>query len=958
MKARIGGTVTRAAAVGLLAVVGCGEGGTEPADPSVIATIAVSPATATLVSIGDTVRFEAVARNSVGGELSASFTWSSDATHVLEVDASGLATAVANGSATIRASADDIDGDATGTVAQEIATLEPSGGDLQAGPAGFPLDSLIELTARDANGHPAVGAQVSFAVTGGGGVDPEVATSDEEGLVATSWTLGTGAGVQELEAGVPGGSGLTVVLSANALANLPATAALFDGDGQHELAERSLPRPIRVAVMDEFGNAAADVPVAFTVTGAGTVEPGEAFTDLDGVATAVWTLGPGLGEQTAQARVLVQDSLVSDSLDLSGSPVAFTAAAVEFGVSGVNPATATAGMTMTITGSGFAPEPAGNQVRVGGLLATVIEGTQTSLKIEVPSFGCAPAIDRGVVVSRGDLSGGVPAVVQPVDPLELAVGAYAILDDPAAYCLQFPGSESGSDEYLVGLTGTRPLNGYSAFVITGEDGGEAAMAGAAFSAARVIAPMAAATTLERAAGASPEGALREWERAFLATRPGLARTRGAGDLATEGLQSSLQVSADPVPGESMSFRLPDITGDPCNAYTTVDGTVAAVGAGVVVVADADVPPLVLQGISTLLTSFQGLFSGTILERAITYFGATSDLDGNGRLIVVFTRAVGPLGVPAFSTAVDLADRSVCPSSDEGEIVYVALPAALTLAEVTAAIQGAGPNVAHELTHVIQSSRRMGEGLPSLPGWLAEGAAELAVEVVGRAIRGDEGGMDYGASVLAADVDATRWYRPRFDRLSHLFGWDGTTGRFDGAPERCSLYGFAGLNVPCADDYASGAAWAFIRYLSDRIGDDYVGGETAMHRALVMLRDAEDVADVLETLTGTTIQTLMVEWAMTLYTDGRLAGEAAGDLQLGSWDLADIYDTGSAERRLTPDAFDFSAFQRDGSIIGGGTAYLSISADAGHGPLTVRARDSADKPLGRELGTRLWVVRLR
>ena len=73
----------------LLLPLGCGDS-TGPA----FATIDVSPTTATLTAIGETVRFTAVSRDSEGNVTGAGIAWSSSHPQVASVDEfSGLATA-------------------------------------------------------------------------------------------------------------------------------------------------------------------------------------------------------------------------------------------------------------------------------------------------------------------------------------------------------------------------------------------------------------------------------------------------------------------------------------------------------------------------------------------------------------------------------------------------------------------------------------------------------------------------------------------------------------------------------------------------------------------------------------------------------------------------------------------------------------------------------------------------
>ncbi len=87
----------------------------------------VSPAAATLAALGDTTRFVVVAKDSKGNTTwgQTLFAWSSSDPQVATVDSvTGLATAVANGTASIIASTEGIQGAASLTVAQAVSRIE------------------------------------------------------------------------------------------------------------------------------------------------------------------------------------------------------------------------------------------------------------------------------------------------------------------------------------------------------------------------------------------------------------------------------------------------------------------------------------------------------------------------------------------------------------------------------------------------------------------------------------------------------------------------------------------------------------------------------------------------------------------------------------------------------------------------------------------------------------------
>ena len=91
----------------LMLATGC------PQSAGVIATVTVSPSTAT-VAVGGTRAFTAVAKDAAGNAVTATFSWTSSNTAVATVDAStGAAKGVTPGSASITATASGVNGSAT-----------------------------------------------------------------------------------------------------------------------------------------------------------------------------------------------------------------------------------------------------------------------------------------------------------------------------------------------------------------------------------------------------------------------------------------------------------------------------------------------------------------------------------------------------------------------------------------------------------------------------------------------------------------------------------------------------------------------------------------------------------------------------------------------------------------------------------------------------------------------------
>ncbi|HSG47219.1 MAG TPA: hypothetical protein VLA43_05300, partial [Longimicrobiales bacterium] len=581
-----------------------------------------------------------------------------------------------------------------------------------------------------------------------------------------------------------GASSDSLLLSATALAMEPAAMAPYAGDAQTEIPGQPVPAPIQVRVVDDLGNGVPDILVTFEVAGGAgdaMLDSLEVTTDLDGVAGVRLTLGNSLGDYTVTAAAAVADSLDPEPQPLAGSPVVFGAQAVAFQFT--PPDSVVVRDTVTLSGVGFHPDPASNTVTLGGIPVPVLEGTQSSLTLEIPSFGCTPQAERTLSVSRA--GGNVDAAlrVTPRGALALPVGGLAVLSDPSDFCLQFLSGTDG--EYLVGLTASRWFDASTTFALTGMDPGGIAPA-----------PPRATALLQDAGlrlhdgegpssgpGASPlevEYALRVQEEAMI---------RGG----------ALAVSPPPVAkavteGDLLSLRVPDLRGDACTEYLPVNVEVVYTSGRLALATSAALPAPGTLAHATLISAMDELLSGfgaTGIDILSTYLGIPQGWDASTQILVALVPEVGALGVSAFAAAADQLTRATCPSSDEDHIVYVAIPQAASVSDFQNVLADLPPELTHHITHITQWARRLPAGGNLLPAFLAEGQAEAAVERVGLALTGLWGTDEKSAAILGLPgVDL--WIPERFDRLSYFQGWNGTGGTLAGAPEGCSLFGFSGV----------------------------------------------------------------------------------------------------------------------------------------------------------------------
>ena len=285
-------TIIRLSAV--LAVValakGCGDGDSptapptpEPARPT---TVTVSPATHELTAFGTTVQLSAEVRDQnarvMGG---ATVTWTSSASSMATVDASGLVTAAGNGTATITASAGSASGSAVVMVMQSVASVEvsPSVDELTA------LGQTVQLTAEafDENGHAVAGAEFSWESS-----DAAVATVDAGGLVTA-----VAEGVARITASAGEASGSAVVTVMQPVASVevsPSAETIGLGSTLQLTAE----------AFDENGEAVAGVEFSWESSDAAvaTVDAGGLVTGV-AVGTATITASVGSVQGTAEITV-------------------------------------------------------------------------------------------------------------------------------------------------------------------------------------------------------------------------------------------------------------------------------------------------------------------------------------------------------------------------------------------------------------------------------------------------------------------------------------------------------------------------------------------------------------------------------------------------------------------------------------------------------------------------------
>lgn len=252
-------------------------------------------------------------------------------------------------------------------------TMVVAAGDNQSGQPGDVLPVSPSVKVTDAEGAPAAGVVVQFAVaSGGGSITGASATTGSDGVAtAGTWTLGPAGGANTVVATSPELPGVAVTFNASAGPPPAVKIEPSDGFGQSGTVDAFVANPPSVLVTDASGAPVAGVAVTWTVgIGGGSVVGAESVTDAFGIArVGGWRLGPAPGQNT----------LLATAGGLTGSPVVFGATGVAAAASAMtlnagNNQSAVAGQAVPVPPSVKITDASGNPVAGVNVTFTVTSG--------------------------------------------------------------------------------------------------------------------------------------------------------------------------------------------------------------------------------------------------------------------------------------------------------------------------------------------------------------------------------------------------------------------------------------------------------------------------------------------------------------------------------------------------------------------------------------------------------
>ncbi len=191
---------------------------------------------------------------------------------------------------------------------------------------------------KDASGQGVPNVLVNWRIVSGNGtIQNDTSRSSASGVASVGrWTLGTAAGIQELEASVSGAGTLrfTATATAGAVSRLVRTTA----EAQNGRVGEAVAVAPAVRVEDAHGNRVANINVSFSaISGGGTAIGSPKVTNANGEAAIdAWELGPTIGQQLLRAAVGTVITTFSATAE-AGAPVSMEIVAGnnQEGVSGI-----------------------------------------------------------------------------------------------------------------------------------------------------------------------------------------------------------------------------------------------------------------------------------------------------------------------------------------------------------------------------------------------------------------------------------------------------------------------------------------------------------------------------------------------------------------------------------------------------------------------------------------------
>lgn len=688
-------------------------------------------------------------------------------------------------------------------------------------------------------------------------------------------------------------------------------------DGQSAPAGTRLPIPLRVTARAEDGAVVARAEVSWEVVSGpagSSLTDSVTLTDGNGVAQVDVRLGPQEGTYTVRAALRI-------AADVAVTFMATATAAPE--ITGVSPATFTGGEVITLTGTNLTAAAA---FTIGNAEAVVQQSAATEVQVLVPM--CLPigAVEIRMVV--GDTrTQPFPASYQLGDDMiDLNPGEYvSVAPTAVAGCAAFPAATASGAEYLVAPQSLSSSPGDSTAyrlrtapdvtpsVVTASGAGAPAWATRFHDHLRAL-------EAELAAAPHPEQLMR-----------------------VEAMRSTPAIAV----GHRREFAV--CSQIPCTTqnFETIRAEARFVGDRAAIYEDLDAPP---GGFTEGdFQEFGQIFDDDLYAVDTDAFGAESDVDANGVVVILLTPGVNRLTDPdecnvsfvtGFFFAVDIDPAfATDPRSNRGEVFYGLVPdpdGTVTCTHTANSVRNLLPvTFVHEFQHMINYHQRVlvRGGTTTEVLWLNEAMSHLAEELAAFRFRdrGDNAGFN----------------RFAIGNIFNLYNY---------LTEPGDIFTLSTTGTGTLAE--RGAGWAFLRWMVDRHG-------TTIIRRLseTRLRGIENV----EAATGVPIDVLLSRWFFANWVSDLPNFTAPPAVRYESWQFRTTY---ASLNEQAPDTFDrpyplvptdvsgLASFDHTGILRAGSGEYFLVRQGASDPAISLQFTDPDGDPLTAASGAALNVIRIR
>ena len=683
------------------------------------------------------------------------------------------------------------------------------------------------------------------------------------------------------------------------LALPPLHIVVASGDGQFGVLGQALPERLQVVVRtSSTGKPREGVGVLWQVVAGDATFIGSpaTLTDESGSAFASVRLGAVQGEVVIKASVTEQESETVD----------FTLFAVDRPVlDALSVTEAPAGASITLLGNSFSPTPDHNIVLFSGIRGRVTSASSTQLEVVVPT--CLPTRSVQVTAQLGEakseprsldvLGNSETAVLEVGEVLDVA-------DDSSAPCLRLSGA--GGASYLVLAMSASTIGAAQhGFQLTGLADDAATLAAPVLASRRVRIGEAEPTQVRF------EALLRGREAALVRER---VVQNGSGPLQVE--------SAVPSVGDRRTFQVFNQDSE----FEEVTAVAEYVGTRAVLYVDETAPAGGLD--SDDLELFGQRFDEVIYPTVTGAFGNVSDLDGNQRVVILFTPTVNRLTpegsagfVGGFYYGIDLLPEQQ--GSNKGEIFYAIVPDPTgefsdprpkdSVLEVTPAV------LAHEFEHMVHFNERvlLLQAASTDALWLSEGLALMAEELVAREYE------------LREDASATELFRVGNRRRARRYLVDPSAVSLIVAEGRGSLA-------------ERGAGWMHVLYLDAQKGPGILNQ---------LVRTTTTGTENVSARAGVPWEELLADWWTATYWD--VPAAVGSRLTYPGLDLVALLRDGYV---LQPEELGAADFTRSGSLWSSSAQYYIVVPTL-QGSVTLRLGGEAGGASPSGAALRMRVIRL-